>query len=79
MYIAVSLRSIHRLVASHNCARDHSHSQQCVHSGSLVMRRFQWVQLVLSVGKQRLGVEVNSTTATRAVVDGAFRYASTAS
>ena len=78
MYIAVSLRSIRRWVASHNCARNISHVQ-CVHSGSLAMRRFQWLQLFLSVGKQRLGVEVNSTTATRAVVDGAFRYASTAS
>ena len=40
MYIAVSLRSIRRWVTSPNCARDLSHVQ-CVHSGSLAMRRFQ--------------------------------------
>jgi hypothetical protein len=50
MYIAVSLQSLRRWAASPNCAIDLS-NVQCVLSGCLAIRRFQYEPVVLCAGK----------------------------
>jgi hypothetical protein len=49
MYIAVSLQSLRRWVASPNCATDLS-NVQCVLSGCLAIRHFQYVPVVFCAG-----------------------------